>query len=56
MSATQLMPASGPPANASRFPARIRPSPAMGDRNRPATVQSADPGRLCSGGGWGGLD
>ena len=28
MSATQLMPASGPPASARRFPARIRPSPA----------------------------
>jgi hypothetical protein len=31
LSATQLMPASGPPASASRFPARIRPSPAKGD-------------------------
>jgi len=31
MSDTQLMPASGPPASASRFPARIRPSPAKGD-------------------------
>ena len=41
MSATQLTPASGPPASASRFAARIRPSPAKGDAGTDLLRRSA---------------